>query len=598
MRQNKNRRLILLIGMLMILILLLSTVNAVSSSINVDVIETKDLDLFFVPINDADFEIVVNRNVEFLEDIYPVKDNGINIVLDNNPINATPSNPSWLEQQDIRFEILNRIFLSGQKFTNGIGVVKDGYFSNIGATGLNFRLGQADIILIDETQLKTLSHEVSHTFDLCEEYSFEYWDDQDGLFGDLCPNGDLDNDGSLDEICYENNGCPTSTFIELFSDYGNGSTNLRNIMGGSDTPDFSTSPPSNFETWVSTDSFNALLERFDINSNFKTPLVTYINHPFSYIITRIFYEKNSSFEIINFYQLESGFINNASVSEGNFSIELLNSSGGVISNISFEPNFVTTTENGTSIEINRTFLIFALPTNESLSKIVFKNSTYVLGEVNRTINTPSLEITSNLSDKLFSNEMFNVTWNVSDLDGDELVYAILFSSDGGSNYTTLEIDYNQTDIILNSSNLPDCTLCRIKTLATDGINTNSSVSETFSINNVLQSKLYIKDSGRSAVAWFGDEGDVVLKGECHVLADCTQSSSNLFVIGNSTDSVVAYINSTGDLCVEKGSCSSSSSCIPSREAFKIRNESQEIVSYIDFDGELCFIGGLYENTDL
>jgi len=47
---------------------------------------------------------------------------------------------------------------------------------------------------------------------------------------------------------------------------------------------------------------------------------------------------------------------------------------------------------------------------------------------------------------------------------------------------TLEIDYNQTNLIINSSYLPDCNLCRLKILATDGINTNSSISESFSID--------------------------------------------------------------------------------------------------------------------
>jgi len=112
------------------------------------------------------------------------------------------------------------------------------------------------------------------------------------------------------------------------------------------------------------------------------------------------------------------------------------------------------------------------------------------------------------------------------------------------------------------------------------------------------SKLYIKDSTRNNVSWFGNEGDIVLKGVCINGTSCLASSSNLFTIGNSSDSVVAYVNSTGDLCVEQGSCSASSSCAPSRDAFKIRNSTGSIVSYIDFDGELCFIGGLYENVDL
>ncbi|MBR9705263.1 hypothetical protein GOV12_07660, partial [Candidatus Pacearchaeota archaeon] len=84
-------------------------------------------------------------------------------------------------------------------------------------------------------------------------------------------------------------------------------------------------------------------------------------------------------------------------------------------------------------------------------------------------------------DQIFSDE-FNVIWDSSDLDEDELVYAVLFSADNGSTFSTLEIDYNKTNITLDPSKLQDCSLCGIKILATDGINTNSSISEAFGID--------------------------------------------------------------------------------------------------------------------
>ena len=55
-----------------------------------------------------------------------------------------------------------------------------------------------------------------------------------------------------------------------------------------------------------------------------------------------------------------------------------------------------------------------------------------------------MNITTNFNGKvfgqIFSNELFNVTWNVTDADNDTLTYAILFSANNGGNYTTLE-DY-------------------------------------------------------------------------------------------------------------------------------------------------------------
>ena len=102
-------------------------------------------------------------------------------------------------------------------------------------------------------------------------------------------------------------------------------------------------------------------------------------------------------------------------------------------------------------------------------------------EVIRTPNTPTLDITTDFSGMIFYNEEFEINWSANDTDGDTLNYAVLFSADNGSAYTTLEIDYNQTALTLNSSKLLDCDLCRIKILATDGINTNSSVTDAFRI---------------------------------------------------------------------------------------------------------------------
>ena len=110
------------------------------------------------------------------------------------------------------------------------------------------------------------------------------------------------------------------------------------------------------------------------------------------------------------------------------------------------------------------------------------------------------------------------------------------------------------------------------------------------------SKFYIKNSIGDTVAWFGNQGNIVLTGNCFSLASC-QTSSDSFIIGNKTDDTLAYINATGDLCIEKGDCSSSASCFDI-SLFEMKNTTGGIVSSIDYDGDLCYTGGLYENEEL
>lgn len=112
-------------------------------------------------------------------------------------------------------------------------------------------------------------------------------------------------------------------------------------------------------------------------------------------------------------------------------------------------------------------------------------------------------------------------------------------------------------------------------------------------------KFYHKDSSDNVVAWFGDSGNIVLKGHCYYGGNCNNPGVDSLIFRNSSDSNVAYINSTGDLCIIKGDCSDdSASCNPSFEAFIIRNSTDSNMSYIDFTGDLCLVGDLYENADL
>jgi len=450
----------------------------------VNITETRDINLFFVPVNQFNsYSDAIRRNIQFMNDTYPIADNGLHLRIDNNPISA-PTNPSEEDLRNIRLNILSRIFFSKQKFKSAVGIVDQGYLS--GNTGLNFNIGNPDVILIDKTQIKTVAHEVGHTLELCDEYNPVKWAEQDKELPNGCLNGDLDNNSILDPLCSSNNGCPVSTLSILYEDYGlvNQTTILRNFMGGTENQNYSTIPPSSFESWISNDSFNALLEELDVNSDFGDPFIHAIT---KYLVIRIAYERDSSFTILDSYSLEDGFVNDPNLSDGNFSIELRDNNDNIISNISFEPNFIITAENGTSIITNKTFLIFALSINDNLSSLIFKSNTTVLERINKTPNIPTINLTSPFN-KTFSNEVINITWNSSDIDGNSLNHTILFSKDNGDNFSTLGFDISQNNFEVNSSILSDCELCKIKVLVTDSMNTNSSLSPTFSIDNDIQIK--------------------------------------------------------------------------------------------------------------
>ena len=110
-----------------------------------------------------------------------------------------------------------------------------------------------------------------------------------------------------------------------------------------------------------------------------------------------------------------------------------------------------------------------------------------------------------------------------------------------------------------------------------------------------QNKFYIKNSNNENVAYFGDRGNIVLKGNCFKISNCVPPVDS-FIFKNSNENTVAYVDNQGNLCIETGDCQSSISCNPTiNDEFIIQNENR-VVSWIDLtNGNLCYIGRLTEN---
>ncbi len=175
-------------------------------------------------------------------------------------------------------------------------------------------------------------------------------------------------------------------------------------------------------------------------------------------------------------------------------------------------------------------------------------------------------------------------------------------SAGKINISNIDIYFNISEYIWNISGFPELSTYKTKVMATDGL-LNSSWSESYSDFTIGlpndPNKFTHKNSLGEIVAWFGDEGNIVLAGSCFSGGTCNSPGADSFIIRNSTNNNVAFINSTGDLCLVTGDCSDqSATCNPSGDAFIIQDSSINNMSYIDFDGDLCLKGSLFENYDI
>lgn len=580
---GKNKKVVFSVALPAMVVLLIWTVSGISSSVYIDVIESNNLDLTFIPIdNPSNFYSNAEEFLIFINRTYPVADNGLTFHIGHSYSTSSfeKSSPEFL-----LFNIAKASSISGT-FSRTVGVLPQDWFLNY--PGINNRRGQAFIsrgliqlpksALVEAIGIRQIAaHELGHTFGLCEEYNSNAWNKQDVLNfipGLACPNGDSDNDDMLDSEC-EPNGCPTSTTGKLLP--WNGSSDfvsLTNFMG----------VDSEDNTWISKENYEYLLAEFQEAPSLAQKAV---------LVNGRINKTSGDIELFTSYILENIQLSEQST-VGNYSIEILNEIGEVVSNISFISESFETDFNGSVIETNISYFITVMNFTDTDKTVRVRENNLLKNEVNRTENTPSLDIVSNLSDEMFSKEVFEVSWVSLDEDNDTLSYAVLFSADNSGNYTTLEIDYGETSLTLNSSELEECVSCRIKILATDGINTNSSVSDSFSISNA-ENKFIVRNASGVNKAWLDDLGNLFLRGQCFIQSSCIESTGS-FIIRNSSADTVSYINMSGDICISNGDCSDkSASCNPlNSNNFIVRNASGSNMSYIDGEGGLCLTGTLYE----
>jgi hypothetical protein len=438
-----------------------------SNRLNLDVIQTRNLKLTYMPVDDISqsfFTSSVIDSAEFINRTYPLKDNGLSYTISPRISAEDLSMPS--KEQKVLKRIYRSSLVAGEFPDIAVGIATSGWFNNEvsdpDSSGTN--IGRYPAILVEGGIKHAVGHEIGHHFGMCDEYSALTWLRQYFTYP-VCPNGDNGGIFGLDNECSPQ-GCPTTT-LQQFSGRPD-STQLYNFMGNT-TPN---------DAWIAEDSYNHLLEEFShAIPQFASQRI---------LVSGVYNNATQGAVFDDFYILGPGLAHNLSdLTYGNFSITSLNSSGGSVINIAFDLSFILFSLDGNTSEVNETPFTFVIPFSEDVNRIILKKNNTLKEETNRSAHTPLVQITP-FNVTTFNNEVINISWNASDADANNLSYAILFSANNGTNYTTIDLDYNSTSLLISSNSLSDCDYCRIKILATDGFNTNSSTSNSFSIDNDLK----------------------------------------------------------------------------------------------------------------
>ena len=475
----------------LILVIILFNINLIFSatdsdlsnnnmSIQINIRDTAELKINFIAVdytsnNISNFISSSKENIDFINSTYPLaKDKFIPIVSSN--INFSSNVGGKLNQIE-KLILLLRLYsmgrLEGKDYKRIMGIVQEGWFSQRNDTIKGYSLSLLKTGIVEDSFRHGSAHELAHTIGfplgLCEEYLNSTWQKQDNIPLFSCPNGDSNPDnGNLDGECLiYPYGCPTETFERLVPWLNNTNSTeiiqMRNFMGPSGNEDL---------RWVSKDSYNYLLNKFSASEDIEQSNMI--------ILVSGLIDKNGTIIFNSFYTLNETSVLNESDPNGNYSV-IIKSGASTYYTHKFEPIFRIENIGGEDEDTNVTAFAILLPFNNSVTKIILQNSTTILAEKNVSNNYPNVSFTTDFTNKFFNNT-FTVGWNASDIDNDNLTYAILISDDGGLNYTTLALDINQTNLTIENSFLKNGSNYKVKVLATDGVKTSEAISNSsFSI---------------------------------------------------------------------------------------------------------------------
>ncbi len=190
----------------------------------------------------------------------------------------------------------------------------------------------------------------------------------------------------------------------------------------------------------------------------------------------------------------------------NYTLRALDAGGTLIWEIPIEASF----DNQGSEDLPDVPSVFSFvaPAPETVATFqVLRGETEILAERRRSDSPPSLEIlkpdgTEDVGDVL------HVKWESEDADGDPLLASVLISYDGGSTFDVIGANLKQDEFFYDPSQIRGGSNVSVRVMVTDGFNTVSADSPSFSIRSKPPSVVVLAPQDRET---FGGGSMVILE---------------------------------------------------------------------------------------
>jgi hypothetical protein len=147
-----------------------------------------------------------------------------------------------------------------------------------------------------------------------------------------------------------------------------------------------------------------------------------------------------------------------------------------------------------------------LPYDDATHSLVLRHGETVIAILSASDNAPAVNILTPREGVHWDGQRA-VTWEASDEDGDELRFAVHYSSDNGASWQAVAIDLEEPKLELDTSYLTGSRDCLVRIIASDGLNSTVVVSAKFGVE---EHEPVVSILAEPLV---GENGQVVLLGE-------------------------------------------------------------------------------------
>jgi uncharacterized delta-60 repeat protein len=200
-------------------------------------------------------------------------------------------------------------------------------------------------------------------------------------------------------------------------------------------------------------------------------------------------------------QIGSVIVNTSSAtislpSPGDYSIRLENSQGTELARFSFNPFQV-------SEDLSTGSISLLLPWDPNAKRIVLLHNQDVLDTRQASGNSPTVNVTFPNGGEVLVGPSTTFTWTAADLDGEALTYTLEYSTDNGTTWETLAINWNSESYPVDLTRLAGSNQALIHVTASDGFNCAQAQSQgtfivpkhapTASIDSPEDNRLYVAD---------------------------------------------------------------------------------------------------------